>query len=374
MSFVQRVAMVGINRHATELLSQMLNLDAFQVVRIIDPAHESLHELETIDNLSIVIDATDDLQVNDKLHSLFLQEAEILTASAAKQFLVKKDTHLITDTQTESLKMILFVMFHAMKADIGAFILQDNDGQRSLIKTVDGRNIEVTKDFSWLIEPKRIEPIFEHGESILDQKPPMDSYVAVPFKEDGIVKAVLYLGSISPDRVFGRNDLIMVERIGECAVDVLQHSPQGCDTLISSAEKIMALPLDQSLQKNLVLMKMASVVGAKRCNYYSYDYEKNAFFREASSSIEDGFILGRVVKLNDLLAKKLLDTMGLVVMHTRDEKYRKWYLVQPLFVDENLQGALYAHLISNKPAMENDKEMFLQCCTHTAKVFQSYSY
>ena len=78
------VAVVGINRECAELLCALAGSDTLRVVRILNPQIEDLRDLERCVPLDLIIDATGDERVAQRIAGLRLGRADVISGLSAR--------------------------------------------------------------------------------------------------------------------------------------------------------------------------------------------------------------------------------------------------------------------------------------------------
>lgn len=389
MFFHRRVAIVGICRQTVQLLAQLLQFQSFEVVRIVDTTHESLCELEKVRGLSLIIDTTGEPRTLDILHSLMLQDALIITRSEAQHLLIAEHTALVTTRGLESLKSFLSIACSSLRADSGVFVLRFPNGTKMCLETDDGANFRITDERSKTVEWGSVTKVFKEGTSIISKEPSPDhkkhelerfsdhvSYLSVALEVNSSIIGVLQLCSIRFERKFDRNDREKLEEICMLGPDILgypeMHSGLISRSISDSFDRILLVKSKWVERLRLLLLKMACILKAQQCNYYSFDESKQVFFRTASSSPHEEVVGGKMLKLNDHLASKLLNQRETVLMHLREKGAGagKWYIVHPLIIEGNLKGALYAHIVSNRSSKEYERDIIIAAASKISREMQ----
>jgi transcriptional regulator with GAF, ATPase, and Fis domain len=178
------------------------------------------------------------------------------------------------------------------------------------------------------------------------------------------IVGVLSINSKSSDKVFSESDLRYVQNYADFTVDIIKTSKEYEKitassfslSLLNNVRDIVALKYSFDERLNLLLLKMVNAFRAEICNYYEFSAEKKAFMAKASSSFNIKLIKGKKLRLNEYFSKEIITTGTTVLQCLPDnDGYRKkWYIAQPVKVNDAIAGLIFLHLICAKDDMKEE--------------------
>jgi hypothetical protein len=397
------IAIVGINRESAAVLSELLDTDGANVIRVFNHECEDLHELKQYPQIDIVINTTNDVGVYRKLRKLHLDHVDILSGLSAR-ILFSTGSHellapalaedksrllnslheireaiYLSKNKEELLKLVLNVAIRSSGADSGSIMLVDPRKKVLKIEIAEGLERGIIKSTTQKVGKGIAGTVAKTGVPLLIKGAADKERYASEFERRDLVSSlctplvigeeivgVLSINSKRPDRIFSEEDLAYVKKLGDFTADIIKTSKEYERTssstfhlsLLNNARDILSLkyPFDELL--NLMLLKVANAFRAEICNYYDFYADKGVFIAKASSSFNLNLIKGRKLKLNDYFAKCVLeanDTVNLSVPDgDADTGRKKWYLMQPVKVAGEMVGLLFLHILSEKEDVKEE--------------------
>jgi putative methionine-R-sulfoxide reductase with GAF domain len=397
------IAIVGISRESAAVLSELLDTDGANVIRVLNHEVEDIHELKQYPQIDIVINTTNDVGVYRKLRKLHLPHVDILSGLSARILFSTGSRELLapalaedksrllnslheireaiylSKNKEELLKLVLNVAIRSSGADSGSIMLVDPKKKVLKIEIAEGLDKGIVKATTQKIGKGIAGTVAKTGVPLLIKGTADKDRYASEFERNDLVSSlctplvigeevvgVLSINSKHSDRTFSEDDLAYVKKLGDFTADIIKTSKEYERTtsstfllsLLNNTRDILTLkyPFDERL--NLMLLKIANAFHGEICNYYDFYADKGVFMAKASSSFNLNLIKGRKLKLNDYFSKCVLeadDAVALCVPEADAESTRKkWYLMQPVKVNAEMVGLLFLHLLSEKEDMKEE--------------------
>jgi putative methionine-R-sulfoxide reductase with GAF domain len=405
------IAIVGINRESAAVLSELLETDGANVIRVFNHECEDLHDLKQYPQIDIVINTTNDVGVYRRLRKLHLDHVDILSGLSAR-ILFSTGSHemlapalaedksrllnslheireaiYLSKNKEELLKLVLNVAIRSSGADSGSIMLVDPRKKVLKIEIAEGLDLGIIKSTTQKVGKGIAGTVAKTGVPLLIKGTADKERYASEFERRDLVSSlctplvigeeivgVLSINSKRSDRIFSEDDLAYVKKLGDFTADIIKTSKEYERTssstfnlsLLNNARDILSLkyPFDELL--NLMLLKVANAFHGEICNYYDFYADKGVFMAKASSSFNLNLIKGRKLKLNDYFAKCVLeanDTVNLSVPDTEADASaarKKWYLMQPVKVAGEMVGLLFLHLLSEKEDVKEESAIVVK--------------
>ncbi len=399
------LAIVGINHETAGLLSSLLESDEVRILRILNPETENLSDLRRYRELDMVVNTTHLAETDRALRGLGLRNVDVIGSLSAKILFLSgrkgmspgvessdknrvleslreiRQAVLLSKNRDELLKLVLTVAMRSNDADSGSIMLLDAEKRFLKIEIANGISEDIVTSTVQKVGKGIAGKVVRTGKPILlngspsngSKKSPersdITSSICCPLIIDGESVGALSINSTRPGVVFSRNDLDYLSRLAGFTADVIRTSTQlehgnfssVSLSLMENARNILQLQYSFEERLNLLLLRVVNSLGGEICNYYSYNHELGTFYVKGSSSFEVAMLKGKVLKLNQYLAKRAVEAEGATAMSVVDDKsYRrrnKWYILQPLTIEENLVGLLFLHLVTDSDCVEEEKTL-----------------
>jgi putative methionine-R-sulfoxide reductase with GAF domain len=402
------IAIVGINRESAAVLSELLETDGANVIRILNHECEDLHDLKQYPQIDIVINTTNDVNVYRKLRKLHLSHLDILSGLSAR-ILFSTGSHALlapalaedksrllnslheireaiylSKNKDELLKLVLNVAIRSIGADSGSIMLVDPKKKVLKIEIAEGLDRGIVKSTTQKVGKGIAGTVAKTGVPLLIKGAPDKDRYASDFERSDLVSSictplvigdeivgVLSINSKRDDRVFSEEDLAYVKKLGDFTADIIKTSKEYERTtsstfllsLLNNARDILNLkyPFDERL--SLLLLKVANAFHAEICNYYDFYADKGVFMAKASSSFNLNLIKGKKLKLNDYFSKCVLEADDVVCLNVPDQNAgaensrQKWYLMHPVKVGGEMVGLLFLHMLSEKDDLKEESSI-----------------
>jgi putative methionine-R-sulfoxide reductase with GAF domain len=397
------IAIVGINRESAAVLSELLDTNGANVIRVLNHECEDIHDLKQYPQIDIVINTTNDVGVYRKLRKLRLAHVDILSGLSARILFSTGSSELLTPALAEDksrllnslheireaiylsknkeelLSLVLNVAIRSSGADSGSIMLVDPSKKILKIEIAEGLDLGIIKSTTQKVGKGIAGTVAKTGVPLLIKGAADKERYASEFERGDLVSSlctplvigeeivgVLSINSKRRDRIFSEEDLAYVKKLGDFTADIIKTSKEYERTtsstfllsLLNNTRDILNLkyPFDERL--NLMLLKIANAFHGEICNYYDFYADKGVFIAKASSSFNLNLIKGKRLKLNDYFAKCVLeadDTVSLSVPdNASDTGRKKWYLMQPVKVNGEMVGLLFLHILSEKDDMKEE--------------------
>lgn len=395
------IAIVGINRECAAVLLALIETQAARVIRIINDETEDLNELKKLPQLDIIINTTNDVEIFQKLKTLNLENVDILSGLSARILFSTGQRGLIASNMDEDknkllnslheireaiylsknkeelLKLVLSVAIRSSMADSGSIMLLDAQKRTLRIEIADGLDPDIVDSTKQKVGKGIAGTVAKTGKPLLIkgradrelyasefERKDLISSICVPLIIGREIVGVLSINSKAPDRVFSEPDVRYMQNLAEFTADIIKTSKEYEKiatssfslSLLNNVRDILALKYAFDERLNLLLLKMVNAFHAEICNYYEFSGEKKVFMAKASSSFNIKLIKGKRLKLNDYFSKEIVatETTVLQCLPDRDGYNKKWYIAQPVKVNDVMAGLLFLHLISSKDGMKEE--------------------
>ncbi len=401
----QNVAIVGITRETTSILSLLLEIQGVRIVKIVNPEIEVLRELEQYQFLDVIINATDNYDVSERLKELRFEKVDIISGLSARILFMSgrrsvsqsadldkertrilnslheiKQAVLLSKNKEELLKLFLEVAIGSCHADSGSIMLVEPSKRLLKIEMADGLNVDVVRSTSQKFGKGIAGKVARTGKPVLltgpvnkketvehEQRADLISAISCPMQIGAEIVGVININSKNKYHIFTQADLKYVEELSSFAADVIKASKEFEMTssssfslsLVGSAQSILDLDFPFEERLNLLLMKIANTSGGVICNYYEYNEEKRSFYVKASSSFNMNLLKGKKIKLNDYITKEVLKDIKTISLSTPDinSALRRWYIAHPIRLNRRLVGLLFLHMVSVKEDMTEEQKI-----------------
>jgi hypothetical protein len=393
------IAIVGINRESASVLSDLLETDGANVIRIINHECEDLHELKHYPQIDIVINTTNDVAIYRKLRKLNLPHVDILSGLSARILfstshgllqpaLAEDKSRLLNSlheireaiylskNKEELLKLVLHVAIRSCGADSGSIMLMDPQKKFLKIEIAEGLDGVIIKNTTQKVGKGIAGTVAKTGKPLLIKGAAEKDAYASDFERRDLVSSlctpliigeevvgVLSINSKRLERTFNDDDLAYAKNLGDFTADIIKTSKEYerstsstfMLSLLNNTRNILNLkyPFDERL--NLMLLKIVNAFKGEICNYYEYFPDKNVFMAKASSSFNLNLVRGKKLKLNDYFAKSVLAANDTVALNVPGEdEQKKWYLMQPVKVQDQMVGLVFLHILSEKDDVKEE--------------------
>lgn len=399
---LKKVAIVGVTTEAADLFKIFLLSDEYQVVKVLNPDIESVDDLQNIQGLNLIINTCLDYNITHRISLLRLQNTEIMGGLSAhfifclgyeelkqgnyKAYQEKILNNLqeirravtLANNREELLKLILTIALKSLKADGGSIMLIDPQKKCLTIEIAQGLETNVINSTSQKIGKGIAGQVARTGKPIIIKgkvspnwassnvvRTDLASAMCAPLVIGQEVVGVLNINSKSEDRLFSTDDLQYVQQIANLTADIIRTS-QEYETVSRSAfifqltskiRDILQLEYPIKERLNLMTLKIATALQAETCNYYAFNKEQNAFYVQASSSLNVNLLKNKLVRLNEYFTKKILQNPHSFCFHLKltNTNERKWYLIEPVRIHGELAGCLFLQLVSDRESLDRER-------------------
>jgi hypothetical protein len=391
------VAIVGINRECSAVLSSIVDTQSVRIIRILNYETEDLTELKRYPYLDIIVNTSNDIEVLQKLKKLNLEHVDILSGLSARILFSMNKNGLIASNMNEEkskllsslheireaiylsrnryelLKLVINVAIKSSMADSGSIMLVDEKKRTLRIEIAEGLDKNIVEFTKQKIGKGVAGTVARTGKPILVngradraefERRDIISSICAPLFINREIAGVLCINSKDVNRIFSEADLHYVQKLADFSADIIKAAGEydkfaGMSfslSILNNARDILALkyPFDERI--NLLLLKLVNELKAEICNYYEYDMDRKVFIAKASSSFNIKLVKGKRLKLNDLFAKQVMGTEKTVLQCVPDGSgyNKKWYIAQPVKIDGKVTGLVFMHCISSNDSMKEE--------------------
>ncbi|MBD3392482.1 MAG: GAF domain-containing protein [Chitinivibrionales bacterium] len=395
------IAIVGINQETAALFPLLLDTHGVRIVRILNHEHEDLAMLKHHPDLDVVIDTTNDAEVNARLRALQLNNADIVGSLSARIFFLTgkreilrggspadresvlnslheiRQAILLSKNKEELLKLILNVAIRSVAADTGSIMLLDSERRYLTIEIADGLAPEIVTSTAQRLGKGIAGKVVKEGRPVLLKGPveqgsegrgrrTLISSICCPFLIGRDPVGAVSVNSTTPGKEFTESDLAFIKQLVGFTADVIRTSKEFersarsafSQSLLESARSIIALEYPFEERLNLLLLRAVNSLSGEICNYYTYNRDDQSFLLKASSSFKFELLRGKRLKFNAQLSRKVLEKRKTVSVDVVDKVtgQRKWYVAQPILVEGELVGLLFLHLIRERAELGMETE------------------
>lgn len=390
------LALVGINQDCVDIMSSLLDQQGITVVRILDTRFESINELARFRDLDIIVDTSGDPEVASSLRRLRLPNVEILSGLSARILFGSvnngEDDYLrrllknigevraavrLARNKEEILHLVLNLAIQATRGDSGSIMLIDKRKRTLKIEASYGIEEEIVKNASQKVGKgisgtvvKTKLPLLTQG--IVDQsvyssdctRNDIISSICSPLLQGDEVIGVVNINSKTPKIIFTERDVSYVSRIAAFTTEIIKTSKEYEDSansnfavsLESGVRDILSLRFRFEERMNLLVMRIANAFAAETCNYYELDSETGTFMARATSNFNIDLMHGKQRKLSEYFARQVLESKTRFAYNAMDESAAvyKWYIAQPLIVNNEVLGILFIYLLSDRDNLDEE--------------------
>lgn len=397
----RQVAIVGLNRETAGLLPSLLEAADVQVIKVLNPDLEDLSRLTQYPHLGMIIDTTGSPAIAARLRKLPLRRVDVISGLGARILFcaLRGDPgsagsrcHVVdcmeevrgvlgmTPSRDEILRVVLNTAVKLTGAGSGSLMLLDATRRQLTIEAAVGLDEQVVLSAVQRVGKGISGTAIRTGKPILLQgpadkgaygadydRPDIASSICCPLLCGDEALGVLNVASRDSARVFGPADLAFIEDLARLTAEMIRSAkdhdavPHAAHVqaagLCHSAREILAMPFRFEERLNLLLMKLANAFSADLCCYYEYSAEEGVFVARASSAAA-GTRLPREKHrlLDDFFAQRVLKTDNTFCVNAagKGPRDKKWYLLQPIRMGQELIGTLFVHLHSEKNGLKEE--------------------
>jgi GAF domain-containing protein len=396
----RQVAIVGLNRETANLLPSLMDAEGITVIKVLNPDLEDLSRLTQYPHLDIIIDTTHNAATASRLRKLPLKKVDVISGLGARILFCAtggathaekgpdrgrvlhsleeiREAVCLTKNKEEILKVILNTAVKVSGADCGSVMLLDPTKRQLTIEAALGLDEGVVISSVQRVGKgvagsaiRQGQPLLIHGKvdkSLYGsdyEKYDIVSSICCPLLYGEEAVGVINIASKNVARVFDRRDVDFISDLAKLTAEVIktskefeanQHSVNNLG-LLNSVREILSMKYRFEERLNLLLMKMANAFGAKVCTYYEFHSEDKTFLARASSSLGVNLLREKPMFLDDFFAQRVMRTSnGFCVNGTgRASRDKKWYLLQPIRVGQELAGTLFIYLHSEKNILKEE--------------------
>lgn len=414
-----RAVIVGTIEECSEMRKNLCSSNRFEVLGDIDPYTTLLVQQLNAVKPDLIINASSDPFVDNKLKKhklpncniLSARNAELLFCSVIQQsnadhvrnyrekvlFGLKEICHnaYLTQDIKECLTLILSVAINSLKADSGSIMLTDPKRKMLKIEMAHGIDEEIIVSTNQKVGKGIAGKVAHTGKPILLNGRPdpenvttierkdVVSSISVPLLINNQAIGVLNLSSKSNFTIFNYDDLKYAADLAQFAAGAIDSSREytrykqssSVHSLLTSANEILHLDYPLQERLNLLMMKIVNSMNGKICNLYKFDKESGTFFIQASSYYDLNRRYTQMIRLNDFFTGRTLRCREQFTFYTSLKKLniQKCFIAQPLFTNDDLSGLLLLQLIANHSHLDIEKKLLSRVGKYLEREFSQLS-
>lgn len=409
-SETKKVAIIGINRETTSILSLLSTIKGISVIKVLNLEFEELDMLKKYPFLDIIINATDDITVTKRLQNFGFNNTEIISGLSARIRFISgrhepglanlnggkekilgslhdiKQAILLSRNKEEVLKLFLEVAIGTCGADSGSIMLVQPQHKFLTIEIADGLTIDIIKSTKQPFGEGIAGKVAKTGKSILINGPcsgngeqregdkrNVISAISSPLIIGTEVVGVLNISSKREGKTFTKTDLGFINELSGFAADVVKTSKDletssrtsATNSQLEKLQQIMSKSLPFEERLNLLLREIVLAARGVSCHYYEFEELGKKFIMKASSNQNTKLLQGQRMKLNDSITKKVLQAHSNICLHypIKNSLQQKWYIAYPLRIHRRIISLLLYQLLAENNDITVEQQLVEQAGT-----------
>ncbi len=449
MDRVKHIAIIGANREGLSLLPTLLHDKTLKIemiadnnknallfkldelgYRLADPLYirltSNIEEIKDIENLDIVINASEDLSLQGFLQQAEFGNVEKLSPLSARLIWGLKeeklqleehgggDSHAVllsslrevvdairlTSDRKELLSLILRLAVESTKAEKGSLMLLDKDGKYLKVEIAEGMEEEIVRKIRMplgvgiagkvaqdgkplLISGKASEDEFQHTRERSDVK----SALCVPLIINETVIGVINVNSTESTHAFTQDDLAFLTRLAGFASEVIlrskEHEEMKWDTVKFSVWKEMDVilgtgkPLEKRL--NEACVRLSKFIDGLVCSIYVFSEDTQMLHLRASTLVDTKIIGPFALRKGEGIDGWAANTGKMVILAEKEsetgtgiDEPKKVYIAFPLIAEDKTIGLLSGQLISQKGLLPYQESFLKEISTMIAEAINNH--
>ncbi|MDP2681232.1 MAG: GAF domain-containing protein [Deltaproteobacteria bacterium] len=440
MDRVKHIAIIGANREGLSLLPTLLQDKTLNIEMIADNnknallfkldelgyrldirTTSNLEDIKVLENLDIIINASEDAGLQEFLQQAEFRNVEKLSPLSAKLILGMKDKKLLlkeqgieshaallsslrevvdairlTSDRKEVLSLILRLAIESTNAGKGSLMLLDKDSKYLKVEIAEGMEEEIIRKVKLplgigiagkvaqdgkplLISGKASEIEFQRVKERSDVK----SALCVPLIMNGTVIGVINVNSTESIHTFTQDDLAFLTRLAGLATEVILRSKEyeemRWNTIKFSLWKEinMLLGMSKSLEKRLnsVCDKLSKFIEDLGCSIYVFNEDTQMLHLKASSLVDMKAVGSFAINKGEGIDGWVANTGKGVILADKEsqgDEIKKIYFSLPMMAEDKVAGVISGQLVSSKGLLPYQESFLKEISVPIAETINSH--
>lgn len=443
MDRLKHIAIIGANREGLSLLPTLLQDKALKVEMIADnnknallfkldelgyslaePLYirltSNLEDIKGIENLDIIINASEDLSLQGFLQQPEFGNVEKLSPLSSKLIWGLKEEKLqikehgadghaallsslrevvdairLTSDRKELLSLILRLAVESTKAEKGSLMLLDKDGKHLKVEIAEGMEEEIARKIRVPLGTGIAGKVAQDGKPLLISGKPSEeefqhlrgsgvkSALCVPLIIKETVIGVINVNSSESAHAFTQDDLAFLTRLASLASEVMlrsrEYEDMKSDTVKFSAWKKMDVILrgGKSLDKKLseICVELSRFIEGFACSIYVFNEDTQMMHLKASTLTDTkaaGPLAFRKGEGIDGWAMSAGKAVILMEKEPEADEPKKAYLSIPLMHEDRTIGILSGQMVSQKGLLPHQESFLKEIAVPVAEAINNH--
>lgn len=444
MDRLKHIAIIGANREGLSLLPILLQDRTLKISMIADSnknallfkldelgykladqlfirTTSNLDDIKSIENLDIIINASDDTGAQDFLQQPEFRNIEKLSPLSAKLvwgLKVEKlnlkdqgadsramlltslrevvDAIRLTSDRKELLSLILRLAIESTNAEKGSLMLLSKDGKYLTVEIAEGMEEEIVRKIKvplgegiagrvahdgnpLLVSGKASEEEFR----LMKERSDVKSALCVPLIINKAVIGVINVNSTESTHTFTQDDLSFLIRLASLASEVILRSKEYEEMRWNTVKFTVwkeidrTLGLNKPLEKRLteVCGKLSQFIEGLGCSIFIFNDDTQMLHLKASTMTDTKTLGSFAVRTGEGIDGWVANTGKGVILTDKDhviDEPRKAYIALPIISDDRVVGIISGQLVSTKGLLPYQESFLREIVNPLAEAIQNY--
>ena len=440
MDSVKHIAIIGANREGLSLLPTLLQDKTVMIEMIADNnknallfkldelgyrldirTTSNLEDIKVLENLDIIINASEDASLQEFLQQAEFRNVEKLSPLSAKLILGMKDKKLLlkeqgieshaallsslrevvdairlTSDRKEVLSLILRLAIESTNAEKGSLMLLDKDGKHLKVEIAEGMEEEIIRKVQLPLGVGIAGKVAQDGKPLLisgkaseiefqrvKERSDVKSALCVPLIMNGTVIGVINVNSTESIHTFTQDDLAFLTRLAGLATEVILRSKEyeemRWNTIKFSLWKEinMLLGMSKPLEKRLnsICGKLAKFIEDLGCSIYVFNEDTQMLHLKASSLVDMKAVGSFAINKGEGIDGWVANTGKGVILADKEnpgDEIRKIYFSLPMMAEDKVAGIISGQLVSSKGLLPYQESFLKEISVPIAETINSH--
>lgn len=444
MGRLKHIAIIGANREGLSLLPILLQDRTLKISMIADSnknallfkldelgykladqlfirSTSNLDDIKSIENLDIIINASDDTGAQDFLQQPEFRNIEKLSPLSAKLvwgLKVEKlnlkdqgadsramlltslrevvDAIRLTSDRKELLSLILRLAIESTNAEKGSLMLLSKDSKYLTVEIAEGMEEEIVRKIRvplgegiagrvaydgnpLLVSGKASEEEFR----LMKERSDVKSALCVPLIINKVVIGVINVNSTESTHTFTQDDLSFLIRLASLASEVILRSKEYEEMRWNTVKFTVwkeidrTLGLNKPLEKRLaeVCGKLSQFIEGLGCSIFIFNDDTQMLHLKASTMTDTKTLGSFAVRTGEGIDGWVANTGKGVILTDKDhgiDEPRKAYIALPIISDDRVVGIISGQLVSAKGLLPYQESFLREIVNPLAEAIQNY--
>jgi len=437
---VKHIAIIGANREGLSLLPTLLQDKTVMIEMIADNnknallfkldelgyrldlrTTSNLEDIKTIENLDIIINASEDIRIQEFLQQAEFNNIEKLSPLSAKLIMGAKDKKLLlkeqgienhaallsslrevvdairlTSDRKEVLSLILRLAIESTNAEKGSLMLLDKDGKHLKVEIAEGMEEEIIRKVQLPLGVGIAGKVAQDGKPLLisgkaseiefqrvKERSDVKSALCVPLIMNGTVIGVINVNSTESIHTFTQDDLAFLTRLAGLATEVILRSKEyeemRWNTIKFSLWKEinMLLGMSKPLEKRLnsICGKLSKFIEDLGCSIYIFNEDTQMLHLKASSLVDMKAVGSFAINKGEGIDGWVANTGKGVILADKEnpgDEIRKIYFSLPMMAEDKVAGIISGQLVSSKGLLPYQESFLKEISVPIAETINSH--